>query len=72
MLGAGEAAGELELLVETTARRAGCPRCGVLANPHGCRLHLVRDIPAHGRPVLPYHHRWSVPVLEQIADLPAR
>jgi transposase len=52
VLAAGEAAGELELLVETTARRAGCPRCGVVAVPHGRRPHLVRDIPASGRAVL--------------------
>jgi transposase len=52
VLGAGEAAGELELLVETTARRTGCPRCGALAVPQGRREHLVRDVPTHGRPVL--------------------
>jgi transposase len=52
VMAAGEAAGELELLVETAARRLGCPDCGVVAVPHGRRAHLVRDIPAAGRPVL--------------------
>jgi transposase len=52
VLAAGEAGGELELLVETTSRREGCPACGVLAVPHGRRPHLVRDIPAAGRAVL--------------------
>jgi transposase len=52
VLAAGEAAGELELLAETTARRQGCPGCGVRAVPHGRRPHLARDIPAAGRPVL--------------------
>jgi transposase len=52
VLGAGEAGGELELLAETTARRTGCSRCGVVAVPHGRREHLVRDLHAHGRAVL--------------------
>lgn len=52
VLAAGEASGELELLVETTPRQAGCPGCGVVAVPHGRRPHLVRDIPSAGRPVL--------------------
>lgn len=42
--------GELELLVETTETVTGCPRCGVVT-AHGRRAHVVRDIPAAGRPV---------------------
>ena len=49
LLAAGEVAGEVELLVETTATVAGCPRCGVLAELHGRRPVLVRDLPAAGR-----------------------
>ncbi len=52
VLAAGEYGGELELLVQTVETVAGCPVCGVVARPHGRRTHLVRDIPAAGRPVL--------------------
>lgn len=52
VLGAGEYGGELELLVETTEVVVGCPVCGVVATAHGRRTHLVRDVPAGGRPVL--------------------
>lgn len=52
VLAAGEYGGELELLVETIDTVTGCPRCGVLATPHGRRDHLVRDIPSAGRAVL--------------------
>jgi transposase len=52
VLAAGEYGGELELLVETTPSVTGCPACGVVAIPHSRRDHLVRDIPATGRPVL--------------------
>lgn len=52
VLAAGEVAGELELLIETGAALTGCPRCGVLATAHGRRPHLLRDVPAAGRPVL--------------------
>jgi len=52
VLAAGEYGGELELLVQTVETMAGCPVCGVVARPHGRRTHLVRDVPAAGRPVL--------------------
>lgn len=52
VLAAGEVAGEVELLVETTATVTGCRRCGVVAEPHGRRPVLVRDLPAAGRPVV--------------------
>ena len=52
VLAAGDVAGEVELLVETTATVTGCPRCGVLAEPDGRRPVLVRDLPAAGRPVV--------------------
>jgi transposase len=52
VLAAAEYGGELELLVESAETVAGCPGCGVLATAHGRRDHLVRDIPAAGRPVL--------------------
>ena len=38
VLSAGEYGGELELLVETAERVAGCPRCGTWGSP----LTLVR------------------------------
>ena len=34
VLAAGEYGGELELLVETTERVTGCPRCGTVATLH--------------------------------------
>lgn len=49
---AGEYGGELELLVETMQATTGCPDCGVVARPHGRRAHVVRDVPAGGRPVV--------------------
>jgi transposase len=52
VLAAAEYGGELELLVESDEAVAGCPECGVVATCHGRRDHLVRDIPAAGRPVL--------------------
>jgi transposase len=52
VLAAAEYGGELELLVESDEVVAGCPQCGVVATCHGRRDHLVRDIPAAGRPVL--------------------
>jgi transposase len=52
VLAAAEVGGELELVVETTGTVTGCPDCGVVATPHARRDHLVRDIPAAGRPVL--------------------
>ncbi len=52
VVSAGVVGGEVELLVETTATATGCPRCGVLARPHGRRPVLVRDLPMCGRPTL--------------------
>lgn len=49
---AGEYGGELELLVETIEMVTGCPSCGVVATSHARRAHLVRDVPAAGRPVV--------------------
>jgi transposase len=42
----------VELLVETRTRVAGCPQCGVVAQPHASRPVLVWDLPAGGRPVV--------------------
>jgi transposase len=44
--------GELHLEVETTAVVAGCPGCGVVAERHGRRPVLVRDLPVSGRPTV--------------------
>ena len=52
VLAAAEYGGELELLVQTGEAVTACPQCGVVATAHGRRDHLVRDIPAAGRPVL--------------------
>ena len=52
VLAAAELAGEVELLVETTESVSGCPRCGVLAEPHGRRPVSVRDLPLAGRPTV--------------------
>jgi zinc-finger of transposase IS204/IS1001/IS1096/IS1165 len=49
---AGEYAGELELLVETTESVTGCPRCGMLATLHDRKPRSVRDLPSGGRPVM--------------------
>lgn len=38
--------------METTETVTGCPGCGVIARSHGRRAHVVRDIPASGRPVV--------------------
>ena len=50
VLSAVEVAGEVEVLVETTESVTGCPRCGVVAEPHGRRPVTVRDLPIAGRP----------------------
>lgn len=49
VLAAGELVGEVELLVETTETVSGCPVCGVLAEAHGRRPVMVRDLPIAGR-----------------------
>jgi transposase len=41
--------GELEVTVETTATRRGCPDCGVVASLHDRRETVVRDVCAFGR-----------------------
>jgi transposase len=47
VLAAGRVGGELELLVESTATSASCPRCARPAAAHARREHLLRDV-AHG------------------------
>jgi transposase len=44
--------GEHWLLVETTAARAWCPRCGVRAVGNGRRRVMVRDLPIAGTPTV--------------------
>jgi transposase len=51
VLGVDEIDGELEVVVETTAARVGCPRCGVIAALHDRRETLIRDVGAFDRPV---------------------
>jgi len=51
LLGAAEVDGELELTVETTAVRVGCPGCGVVAVLHARRETVVRDVAGLGRAV---------------------
>ena len=41
---------ELEIRVETTATRAGCPQSGVVAVLHDCRPHRVRGMAAGAGP----------------------
>lgn len=52
VVSAGVVGGEVELLIETAPAVTGCPRCGVLARPHGRRPVLVRDLPICGRSTL--------------------
>jgi transposase len=52
VLAAGEYAGQVELLVETTESVTGCPRCGVVATLHDRKPCWVRDLPVGGRPVV--------------------
>jgi transposase len=49
VLSTSEAEGELFALVETDRRRAGCPRCGVIAVGHGRSVVQVRDLAFGGR-----------------------
>ncbi len=51
LLAVSEAFGELEQAVETTAMTAWCEGCGVVAQLHGRRPVMVRDLPSSGRPV---------------------
>ncbi len=52
LLGAAEAGGEVELLIETPADLVGCPECGAVARPKDRRPTWVRDLPIANRPVL--------------------
>ena len=52
VLAHGEVAGELEVLVETTETRVGCPACGAVAKPKDRRPSWVRDLPAADRDVV--------------------
>jgi transposase len=63
VLGAAEAGGELELLVETTADLVGCPECGAVARAKDRRPTWVRDLPIGGRPVVICWHKrvWCCP-----------
>ena len=49
VVSAAELAGEVELLVETTAVEMGCAGCGVIAEGNGRRPVTVRDLPVAGR-----------------------
>ncbi|MDP8971109.1 MAG: ISL3 family transposase [Actinomycetota bacterium] len=51
VLAVDEMGGELEVSVETTATRVGCPDCGVVASLHGRRTVLVRDLAGFDRRV---------------------
>jgi transposase len=57
LLSAGEVAGELELLIETTADLVGCPECGAVARAKDRRPVWVRDLPVAGRPVVLCWHK---------------
>jgi transposase len=63
VLGAADAGGELELLVETTADVVGCPECGAVARAKDRRPTWVRDLPIGGRPVVICWHKriWCCP-----------
>jgi transposase len=52
LLGAADAAGEVELLIETTADLVGCPECGSVARAKDRRPTWVRDLPIADRPVV--------------------
>ncbi len=52
VLAAEVAAGEWQLVVQTTATVVGCRGCSVQAEAHGRRTARVRDLPAGGRPVV--------------------
>ena len=45
----GEIDGEVQLMVETTTARTGCPECGVVARAHGRRTTVLRDLAVSGR-----------------------
>jgi hypothetical protein len=52
VLAVADAAGELELLVQTTADLVACPICGAVARAKDRRPSWVRDLPISGRPVV--------------------
>jgi hypothetical protein len=49
VLAAAEYGGELELLVETTTKLVYCEQCGIRAQVHDRKEHLLRDVPVSGR-----------------------
>ena len=63
LVAAVEQNGELHMVIETTALRAGCFECGVRARSKGRMPVQVRDMPAGGRPVLLWWNkrRWYCP-----------
>jgi transposase len=63
VLAAADAGGEVELLVETTARVVPCPDCGAVAQAKDRRPVWVRDLPIGGRPVVVCWHKriWCCP-----------
>ena len=63
VLSARQVAGELEVVVETTAERAWCRRCGVRAQSKERPVTLVRDLDAFGTPVALHwvKRRWRCP-----------
>jgi transposase len=63
VLAAADAAGELELLIQTTADLVGCPGCGAVARAKDRRPSWVRDLPIGGRPVVLcwWKRVWSCP-----------
>jgi transposase len=52
VLAAADAAGELEIMIETPAGLVGCPGCGAVATPKDRRPTWVADLPIAGRPVV--------------------
>jgi transposase len=63
VLAVADAAGELELLVQTIADLVGCPTCGAVARAKDRRPTWVRDLPIGGRPVVLcwWKRVWSCP-----------
>jgi transposase len=52
VLAAADAAGELEIMIETPAGPVPCPGCGAVATPKDRRPTWVADLPIAGRPVV--------------------
>ncbi|WP_218851431.1 ISL3 family transposase [Nocardioides panaciterrulae] len=51
VIGVGEHAGAVRVVVETPPEPTGCRRCGVIAHSHGRRDVRLIDVPCFGRPV---------------------